>query len=125
MATATTPAEKRAETKIVENYLSALEAQTGKLARGRRTREWLMERASQLNAAIPATSGVKRLTLTQELLDCQHDLESFAQSDNLGDLEEAFIKVAASYSERTGISYAAWREVGVPVGALRAAGLGR
>ena len=33
---------------------------------------------------------------------------------DLGAIEEAFVEVAASYSARQGISYAAWREVGVP-----------
>ena len=33
---------------------------------------------------------------------------------DLGAIEDGFVAVAGSYSERQGISYAAWREVGVP-----------
>jgi hypothetical protein len=39
--------------------------------------------------------------------------------------EKAFVKVAKAYSQRQGISYAAWRKVGVPPAVLKAAGLGR
>jgi hypothetical protein len=34
-----------------------------------------------------------------------------------------FIRVASDYSRREGISYPAWREVGVPVDVLKAAGI--
>jgi hypothetical protein len=40
-------------------------------------------------------------------------------------LEEAFVAVARSYGERHGISYAAWRELGVPAAVLRRAGIVR
>jgi hypothetical protein len=34
-----------------------------------------------------------------------------------------FVEVAASFSQRRGIDYGTWREVGVPADVLRAAGL--
>jgi hypothetical protein len=40
-------------------------------------------------------------------------------------LEEDFVKAAKNYSERKGISYAAWREAGIDAGVLKAAGLRR
>lgn len=40
-------------------------------------------------------------------------------------LEEAFVKYAGSYGKRKGISYAAWREVGVPASMLARAGIER
>ena len=40
-------------------------------------------------------------------------------------LEEAFIQVAAPYSRRDGISYEAWRAVGVEGGVIEAAGIRR
>jgi hypothetical protein len=40
-------------------------------------------------------------------------------------LEQAFAEVAASYSDRQGISYASWREVGVPAAVLKRAGIAR
>ena len=40
-------------------------------------------------------------------------------------LEGAFITVAGPYSERKGLTYAAWRAVGVKPRVLRAAGIAR
>lgn len=41
----------------------------------------------------------------------------------LADLQTAFIKVAAEYSERKGIEYQTWREIGVPANVLAQAGV--
>ena len=40
-------------------------------------------------------------------------------------LESEFVKVAKSYGDRTGVSYAAWRAVGVAPGVLKSAGITR
>ena len=40
-------------------------------------------------------------------------------------LEEAFVGVAKSYSHSKSISYASWRDVGVPASVLKSAGIGR
>ena len=40
-------------------------------------------------------------------------------------LEEDFVVAAADYSERKGISYAAWREAGIDAAVLRRAGIRR
>ena len=40
-------------------------------------------------------------------------------------LEDDFVRVAHSYSSRRGISYAAWREIGVDAAVLKKAGLTR
>jgi hypothetical protein len=40
-------------------------------------------------------------------------------------LEAAFLAVVGPYSERKGLTYAAWRAVGVKPGVLRAAGIPR
>ena len=37
--------------------------------------------------------------------------------------ERAFVEAAAPYGERKGISYKAWREVGVPAAVLKRAGI--
>lgn len=69
-----------------------------------------------------------RLHLVQRRLDLEALL---AEGDGAADeaaLEEAqagFVEHAAAYSERRGITYAAWREAGVPAAVLRAAGIGR
>ena len=40
-------------------------------------------------------------------------------------LEKAFVKHAKAYSDSKGISYAAWREIGVTPEVLKAAGITR
>jgi hypothetical protein len=44
---------------------------------------------------------------------------------DLSSLEAEFVKVAQGYSDRQGISYAAWREVGVEASVLKKAGISR
>lgn len=120
-----TPTQKRHETAQVDAYLRALEVQQRKLPRGRRTREWLAQHVTEVDAQLPEATGVKRLTLIQDRLDCVAELEAYGQADNIKELEAAFIKVAATYSERTGVSFQAWREVGVPASVLNEAGVPR
>ena len=43
--------------------------------------------------------------------------------DDVGSLESEFKKHVASYSERKGVTYTAWRESGVPAKVLREAGI--
>jgi hypothetical protein len=40
-------------------------------------------------------------------------------------LEKDFVKVARAYGSRKGISYTAWRSVGVSAGVLQRAGIAR
>jgi hypothetical protein len=44
---------------------------------------------------------------------------------DLSALEAAFVKTAGAYSDRKGISYAAWRELGVPADVLKRANISR
>ena len=46
-------------------------------------------------------------------------------SVDLGAFEEDFVAAASGYSDRKGISYAAWRELGVPPAVLKRAGISR
>ena len=46
-------------------------------------------------------------------------------TQDLGELEKQFIKVARSYGERKGISYCTWRSAGVPAAVLQSAGVAR
>ena len=66
-----------------------------------------------------------RLSLVQERLDLLTELESLTTSVDLTALESDFVKSAKGYGERKGISYAAWREVGVSAATLKAAGISR
>ena len=68
---------------------------------------------------------MKRLQLTQEEIDLTDELARFDQGVDLTDLENDFVSVASSYAERKGISYTAFRQVGVPASVLKAAGIAR
>jgi hypothetical protein len=58
-------------------------------------------------------------------MDLERELDRFDAADDLTGLERDFAKVAKGYAERKGISYAAWRELGVSPEVLRRAGIGR
>lgn len=59
-----------------------------------------------------------RQHLLRELNAIDGDLDSAGSSD-----ERAFIVAAASYGRRQGVSFAAWRAIGVPADVLRSAGI--
>jgi len=68
---------------------------------------------------------VKELQLVQKRMDLTDELASMGTTVDIGALEAAFIQVAKAYSTRNGISYAAWREVGVEASVLKSAGISR
>jgi hypothetical protein len=78
-----------------------------------------------IEASLPDAPRLSALKLAQERMDLQAELESITAGDDLDELAGEFIEVAANYSDRQGISYAAWREAGVPAAVLRDAGIGR
>ena len=114
----------RVEGKVVRDYLEALRA--NKPARGRkRTPESIGKRLVALEAELASADAVKELRLVQERIDLEAELATMGETVDISALEAEFVKVAKSYGERTGVSYAAWRAVGVAPGVLKAAGIGR
>ena len=51
--------------------------------------------------------------------------QQLGEKVDLSALESAFVKTAGKYSERKGISYAAWRQLGVSADTLKKAGITR
>lgn len=117
-------AEGRTQGRAVRNYLEALEAHKPKRGR-KRTPESITKRLSRIDDELASADAIRRLELIQERLDLKNELDSFNQVVDLTELEAAFIKAAKPYAERKGISYAAFREVGVPAATLKAAGITR
>lgn len=114
----------RVEGKIVRNYLEALRA--NKPARGRkRTSDSIAKRLAAIDAEIGTADAVQELRLVQERLDLEAERASMGRTVDIGALEAEFVKVAKGYGERTGVSYAAWRAVGVTPAVLAAAGVSR
>jgi hypothetical protein len=117
------PAERgarRAETNAVAAYLMALRAPKVPA----RSRARLEQRRAQIEQWIAEESSpIREVELIQRRLDIDAQLAHIDQAERLADLEEAFVKVAASWAKRSGISAAALREVGVPARVLAKAGL--
>ena len=65
------------------------------------------------------------MKLTQERFNLLEELSEMVSGQQIGSLEKAFVKVARAYSERNGISYSAWREIGVDPAVLKKANITR
>ena len=117
-------AEGRAQGRAVRQYLEALEAHKPKRGR-KRTPESIEKRLDRIDTEMVGADAVKRLELIQERLDLKAELETSSTTVDLSALEAEFVKAAKPYAERKGISYEAFRQVGVPAAALKAAGIGR
>lgn len=114
----------RTEGKAVRDYLEGLRA--NKPARGRkRTPDSIAKRLAAIDGEIAAADAVKELRLVQERIDLEAELATMGTTVDMTALEAEFVKVAKSYADRTGVSYAAWRAVGVAPGVLKAAGITR
>ena len=118
--------QEKADNKAVRAYLDALTASAPKRGR-KRTAGSVKARISAIGNAMGDASATKRLGLVQERLDLEAELDAMARADSvdMDDLEAGFVKTAASYGGQRGISYAAWREVGVSAATLKAAGIRR
>lgn len=116
--------EGRNESRAVRAYLDALEAHKPKRGR-KRTAESVQRRLDAIEVEIEEADALQRLTLVQERMDLINELGSLQAGVDLEMFEEAFVEVAASFSERRGISYAAWREIGITPAVLRKAGISR
>lgn len=117
-------AEGREQGRAVRRYLEALEANKPKRGR-KRTPESMKRRLERIESELPSADPLKRLQLVQERMDLERQVETTAETVDLSALERDFVEAAAGYSARKGISYAAWRELGVPAPVLKAAGIGR
>jgi hypothetical protein len=117
-------AEGRAQGRAIKNYLEALENHQPRRGR-RRTPDSINARLAKIDNELAGADPMKRLGLIQERLDLLAELEHLEAPVDMSALEEAFVIAAGGYSERKGISWAAWREVGVPAKVLERAGISR
>ena len=114
----------RAQGRAVRAYLEALDQNRPKRGR-RRTTESIDTRLAKIDAELVTADPMTRLSLVQERLDLLAERATLETKVDLTALETEFVAAAAGYSERKGISYAAWREVGVSAATLKAAGISR
>ena len=117
-------AEGRDQGRAVRRYLEALEAH--KPRRGRkRSPESMQRRLAAIEEELADADPLSRVHLTQERIDLERQLAAGGDTVDLEALEAEFVAAAAPYSERKGISYDAWRAVGVEPRVLKAAGIAR
>ncbi len=116
-------AKGRVEARDIKAYLAAL----GSRKPGRPvTTESLKAKVATLRHKIATeTDPLRAVDLRQSRLVAERALANLAEPVDLDRLEQGFVASAGSYSDRKGISYAAWREAGVPAAALRKASISR
>lgn len=117
-------AEGRAQGRAVRRYLEALDAHRPKRGR-KRTPESMGKRLEKIEAEMAEADPLKRLGLVQERIDLEKEIANSENKIDLSALENDFVKYGKSYTERKGISYAAWRELGVSAATLKQAGITR
>jgi hypothetical protein len=114
----------RDEGRAVRRYLEALEAHRPKRGR-KRTPETIQKRLKLIDQELPTADPLSRLQLVQERMNLRAELETKQAKVDISGLERDFVKAAKGYSQRKGITYAAWREAGVDPAVLKKAGIGR
>ena len=108
----------------MRQYLEALEST--KPRRGRkRTPDSIRRRLGTIDSALPGADPLARLHLVEEKQRLEAELAHSGDTVDIAALEKAFIKVARIYGERKGISYSAWRTVGVSAPVLQQAKIPR
>jgi hypothetical protein len=116
-------AKGRRESRAIKQYLEGLKSRRP----GRPvTPATLKKRIGDLQERIAAEGDpLRAVELRQARIEAEQSLAKASSAPELADLEKDFVKNAKSYSKRKGISYAAWREAGVPAALLKDAGISR
>lgn len=117
-------AKGREEGRIVRQYLEALESTRPRRGR-KRTPDSIRRRLATIESTLPGADPLARLHLVEEKQRLQAELSHSGHTVDLAALEKAFIKVARPYGERKGVSYSAWRTVGVSASVLQQAKVSR
>lgn len=115
-------AQGRVEGRVIRTYLDVLEANRPKRGR-KRTIESISRRLNVIRKELAMADSVTKLRLTQERMDLERELKIKRANADIGKLEAQFVKVARAYSTRNGITYTAWREIGVTPAVLKRAGI--
>jgi hypothetical protein len=117
-------AQGRKESRAINRYLDALRAGKGKRGR-KRTPSSIEARLSKISRSFDDASPMQQLELTQERMNLESEKTRLETRADLSALEKEFIAVAKGYAARRGISYSAFRSMGVPAEVLTKAGVRR
>ena len=114
-------AEGRRQSRAIKSYLGTIQAKKP----GRPvTSESIEARLQRVANRLAATDDpLESVELIQLRLDLEAQLDRIGSAEKSAELEEGFVEYAKGYSDRKGISYPAWREIGVPAAVLRKAGI--
>jgi hypothetical protein len=112
------------EGRVVRDYLEGLRATKPKRGR-KRTPETIRRRLEAIGTELASASPLDELLLIQERRDLEAELAAKSEAIDMEALEAEFVQVAKSYSDSKSISYASWRDVGVPASTLKQAGITR
>lgn len=115
-------AEGRSQSRKLAPYLEALESHRPKRGR-KRTPDSITKRLEAIEEELPRANPIKRVNLLQERLNLTRERDTLETEVDLSEPEEAFVANAKSYGERRGITYEAWRQLGVPPEVLKRAGI--
>jgi hypothetical protein len=115
----------REQGRAVKTYLDALEQHRPRRGR-QRTPDSIKARLAAIEKESQDASSLKRLQLVQERRDLEVELAAkTAGKVDLSSLEADFVRVAKAYGDSKGITYGAWRELGVPAKVLEQARITR
>ncbi len=110
--------------RLVRRYLSALE--TSKPGRGvKRAADAVGNRITKIDELLVSADPLTRVHLTQERIELHAEYVRITNGNHpdVSQLERDFVRVVRSYGDRHGITYAAWRQVGVEATVLEQAGI--
>lgn len=119
-------ADGREHGRIVRRYLAALETEKSGKSR-KRGLDAMHNRLLKIDELLVTADPLQRLHLTQERIDIHGELVR-VNNGSEGDfaaLEAEFVRVAKAYGDYSGITFAAWRQVGVAAEVLEQAGIAR
>jgi hypothetical protein len=117
-------AQGRRESRAINKYLDALKAGKGKRGR-KRTPSSIEARLSKIARTFEDSSPMQQLELTQERMNLENEKTRLETRADLSALEKEFVSVAKGYASRRGISYSAFRSMGVSAEVLTKAGVRR
>ena len=117
-------AEGRDQGRAVRRYLEALEAHKPKRGR-KRTPDSVQKRLATITEKLADADALTRLHLVQERMNLETELATSDDTVDMQALEDEFVAAAGPYGARKGVTYAAWRQLGVDPAVLRKAAIKR
>ena len=117
-------AEGRNQGRAVRRYLQALEAHKPKRGR-KRTPDSVQKRLATITEKLVDADALTRLHLVQERMNLETELATSDDTVDMEALEDEFVAAAGPYGARKGVTYAAWRQLGVDPAVLRKAAIKR